>query len=261
MAELKNKITPEQVDKYPRFEDNILHQAVAKEDPNFIIQLLENGADINKKDKNGLTPLLVACKWNYLKSIKILLEHGANVNLMNVNRETPLFYACVKNHPDVVKILMDYGADYTISNPSGFTPLTYSCITVNVDCVRKLLESGVNPDLPDINGRMPLLIATKSKQVKAHLIVQLLLKYGANLYIQDDRGKGLIEIALEKQSSIIALIIHQEYEKRIELFNKSKAFLLLSHLEDENSLLYKYYLSRDIFLIIIKIADDDLHLL
>jgi ankyrin repeat protein len=42
--------------------------------------LVEHGADINKEDKDGRSPLFIACKIPNGSMVKYLVEHGANVN-------------------------------------------------------------------------------------------------------------------------------------------------------------------------------------
>ncbi|MFL1672501.1 ankyrin repeat domain-containing protein [Paenibacillus dendritiformis] len=73
-------------------ENNInidnLFDAVVSEDIKRIKSLLDEGKNINEKDENGTTPLMVACKRGNLKIIKFLLEHGADVNIKNKNSKT-----------------------------------------------------------------------------------------------------------------------------------------------------------------------------
>ena len=50
--------------------------------------LIENGADINIKEKDGWTALMLACRnsntESSLETVKLLLENGANVNLRDI---------------------------------------------------------------------------------------------------------------------------------------------------------------------------------
>lgn len=65
-----------------------LFDAVVNEDTKRIKSLLDEGKNINEKDENGTTPLMVACKRGNLRIIKFLLEHGADVNVKNKNNKT-----------------------------------------------------------------------------------------------------------------------------------------------------------------------------
>ena len=50
-------------------------------------------------------------KDNSILKVKYLVEHGADVNKENRNGETPLFSACIKGNEAIVKYLMEHGAD------------------------------------------------------------------------------------------------------------------------------------------------------
>ena len=70
--------------------------------------LVENGANIEIKDNNGMTPLSNACRGGYLDVVKFLIENGANIETKDVNGMTPLLKAISL---DVVKFLVEKGAN------------------------------------------------------------------------------------------------------------------------------------------------------
>jgi len=55
--------------------------------------------------------------------IKILLDRGAHVNARNRNGETPLMVAAGLLYPDAVRLLIARGADVTAENSRGETAL------------------------------------------------------------------------------------------------------------------------------------------
>ena len=57
---------------------------------NHALFLLERGADVNRRDKDNQTPLLLAMGRNWFKLAWILLKHGADANGENSNGKTPL---------------------------------------------------------------------------------------------------------------------------------------------------------------------------
>jgi ankyrin repeat protein len=52
--------------------------------------LIGKGADVNRADKNGTTPLMKAAKANNGKAIEVPLAHKADVNLKDKNGSTAL---------------------------------------------------------------------------------------------------------------------------------------------------------------------------
>ncbi|KAG4084335.1 hypothetical protein H8356DRAFT_1377915 [Neocallimastix lanati (nom. inval.)] len=52
---------------------------------------VEHGADINKENWRGETPLSIAFKIGNKDLVKYLVEHGIDINKDNMFKETPLF--------------------------------------------------------------------------------------------------------------------------------------------------------------------------
>jgi len=48
---------------------------------------VEHGADINKEDNDGVTPLFISCKEGHENVVKYLMEHGENINEKKSNGE------------------------------------------------------------------------------------------------------------------------------------------------------------------------------
>ena len=83
----------------------------------FVELSLEHGADVNYRDKSGITPLFWACQYDIsvedIEVVKLLLEHGAdpNITARKFGDETPLFVASFeKFNEDIIKLLLEYGA-------------------------------------------------------------------------------------------------------------------------------------------------------
>ena len=78
--------------------------------------LISKGADVNAKDKYGMTPLLRAAEGGYKKIIELLIAKGADVNAMNLSppgREiggmTPLDMAILGNRNEIADLLRKHG--------------------------------------------------------------------------------------------------------------------------------------------------------
>ena len=67
--------------------------------------LNSQGIYIDTTNKNGQTPLHIACLKGAAAVVLVLLDHGANAHLLDRRGQSPLGNALLKNHPDIVKIL------------------------------------------------------------------------------------------------------------------------------------------------------------
>lgn len=86
--------------------------------------LLENGADVNARDKSGGTALMGASLSGYSHSVGILLQAGADVNACTKNGSTALMHAVQAKHEHLVPILVAAGADVNAVNQAGETAQT-----------------------------------------------------------------------------------------------------------------------------------------
>ena len=68
--------------------------------------LVDNGVEIDEKDKSGATPLHIACLYARLDVVQFLLSNGADFDSKTPAGLTPLDVACVENHPEIVWFLV-----------------------------------------------------------------------------------------------------------------------------------------------------------
>src|SRR5258708_31366755 len=57
------------------------------------IAQLDEGADVNARDCDGDTALMLAAERGHIELVKVLLKNGADVNAENLNGETALMRA------------------------------------------------------------------------------------------------------------------------------------------------------------------------
>jgi hypothetical protein len=76
--------------------------------------LIIKGADVNYgKADEGATPLHFACANLRPRTVKLLLENGANPNVKDVDGVTPLMIASALGFRDIITMLTDAGAEDT----------------------------------------------------------------------------------------------------------------------------------------------------
>lgn len=97
-----------------------------KNSSDILAWLLRNGAKINAQDDYCNTALHYACLSNCAQNVKILCDFGADVNKINNDGSTPLHKALHKTndtHLETVIYLTMHGASLTIKNNYRVTPL------------------------------------------------------------------------------------------------------------------------------------------
>ena len=106
-----------------------------------VVEVLVNaGASVNKKDKQGLSPLYKAIKLGNADIVKILVDAGADVNDKKLD---PLYTAITSNSLAIVKILVEAGAD-----DKQFA-LYEAAHLDNSDILSFLLENGADVNAKD----------------------------------------------------------------------------------------------------------------
>ncbi len=87
-------------------------------------QALANGMDANLKDpKSGDILLGTAALMGHTEIVALLLEHGADVNLRSKDGGTALHAAAFLGRAETVKLLLEHGADTTIRHNMGGTAI------------------------------------------------------------------------------------------------------------------------------------------
>ena len=82
-------------------------EAVDKEQVKIVKLLLDKGADVNAKNWDNRTPLVLAAKKGYTQVVKLLLNSGADVSLKDQLGWVALDYAKENNHKEIVELLKD----------------------------------------------------------------------------------------------------------------------------------------------------------
>jgi ankyrin repeat protein len=91
-------------------------------------KLLDEGADVNAADDEGLTPLHAAASSDSVDVVRLLLDAGAEVNVRSNSGETPIYSAIRNTTPgatDIIRLLRERGADPTIATDKGHSALRF----------------------------------------------------------------------------------------------------------------------------------------
>ncbi|RCN39210.1 ankyrin repeat protein [Ancylostoma caninum] len=78
--------------------------------------LVKKGADVNAKDKFGMTPLDIATLKNNEAAVCALIENRANPNEKDDDGSTSLLKACIYCSSNLVRLLLSSGADCNVTD-------------------------------------------------------------------------------------------------------------------------------------------------
>jgi ankyrin repeat protein len=103
-------------------------EAATEGDMEAVKQFIDEGADVNVKNKVGSTPLLYAAVQKEI--IELLIAKGADVNAKNNSGWTPLLMAVLGDRKEVIELLIAKGADVNAKDSRkdsrGETPLDWA---------------------------------------------------------------------------------------------------------------------------------------
>jgi len=160
--------------------------------------LLDNGLNLDKKFRDGRTPLLGIVE-NHNEDVGLVrafLEAGAKATDQDDELNTPLHIAA---HRSFAELLFGHGADIFTKNRNGMTPFQTACEDGRVGVAEFLLSQGANVhEISTESQCTPLLFATGASRREGSFprnaeeqeqIVQLLLTHGANTQVATPDGR------------------------------------------------------------------------
>ena len=198
--------------------------------------LIENGADVDAKDKLNETPLLLAMSNCSNKEgriiIEILINSKANVNVLaNEEGYSPLHGAITMGNEYMVSYLIQNGANVNLKTlKTGESPISWAVVSVNTilpclkaleinsplnyqkalesreNIIQMLMDNGADVDALDNNGFMPLYYAAKANDNQQAF--KILIQNGAE-----------VNCMIENYIPLIYLILHEK------LFDCAKTLL------------------------------------
>lgn len=118
-----------------------LRKATRAGDLNMVGFLIENNADVTAGDQ---VTVLTASSWGRADVLKQLLDAKANVGPDTEWEVTPLIAAAENGHTRVMKVLLEYGADVNQEDKSGNDPLMAAWDANRAEIVLFLVERGAN---------------------------------------------------------------------------------------------------------------------
>ncbi len=191
-----------------------LHYAVMGGNADLTDMLLKAGrTDINAKDKEGRTPLHLACRMERVEVATKLLAQGAHPTLYDKGGLTPLHHAAEANADQIFAMMTANTAlKIDINAPTrdeGMTALHLAVRDNHQMLVHKLLELGADPSRAAKNRLLPLHYAILSDQTSSveNLLAGLRQKKQPLDNYRDQNGWSLLHYAATRETPQMAAML------------------------------------------------------
>ena len=137
--------------------ENKLREAISNEEFDEVKNILNTTlVDINYKDSDGWSFLMLASALGHLNVVELLLDNDANINEKNDSGRSSLMISSMQGHLDVVELLLSRGANINDKDEYGNTALMLASRDEQIDVVKLLLSKGANFKDKDDNGETAL---------------------------------------------------------------------------------------------------------
>jgi|GEM_PF-1374004 len=188
-----------------------IFEAIKQKDIDTVTALLEKKKSLlSALDAEERTPLQVAAGIGSLEIVKLLVECGANLESKGRDGRTALMHAISGGHIPVAEYLLSKGANANVASITNYTPLMQAAAKGAVNLVRIILPRVDNVNSRDSEGRTALMIAARFGHRE---IVDILLNRGASLLITDAKGNSAISYA--ETSELKQYLTQKAEEERI----------------------------------------------
>ena len=190
--------TTAQHSKEHKMEQEDLVKLVTKNDIVKLKNALDKGADVNTKNQNGQSLLLIAVIGKQTEMAKLLVTYKADVNLQDSQKDSAFLYAGAGGQTELVKLFLQNGARFDVFNRYNGTALIPACERGHVETV-KILANTKDFPIDHVNrlGWTALMeaVVLGDGSEKYQQIIKILKQADANLNIPDKDGVTALQHA------------------------------------------------------------------
>jgi ankyrin repeat protein len=181
--------------------------AVMEDYADLVTKMIAHGVDVHAPGPQG-SPLHEAADNGNLALVRLLVVTGAEVNRINDLGETPLFLAVEGKHWEVAEWLASSGGNINATNKLGQTVLHDWAVEEDSIAIQRVCGMKADPDVQNLIGETPLHIAAAKGNIIA---ARALLEYcGADINSRDNHGLSPAGLAYrEGQDEMVEFLTAQ----------------------------------------------------
>ena len=202
--------------------------------------LLNHGADINAPMNGKYTALMMACRSQHVRLVKFLLQQGANVQVKDKDGKTALHFACELTLTwkpascDLLNCLTENGADINALRKDNRTPLMVASSCGGVDQITFLIKRGANVHLQDKNGDTALHHAARNMNNSLEIVCALTAAGASQMCNNQGLTPLLVASSTGNNAAVEELLKNQEVtkEQRIDALELLGATMVSSDFYD-----------------------------
>jgi ankyrin repeat protein len=112
--------------------------------------LLANGAQTDTSTETGEPALVLAVRMNHLGAAATLMDAGASLKVKNRQGDGLCMVAITENFPAMLALLLKHGANPSTPDRDGLTPLYWAEYLKRDLLVQQLLAAGADPQVKRI---------------------------------------------------------------------------------------------------------------
>jgi len=135
-----------------------------------------------------------------------MIDQGADVNRAQPDGTTPLHWAAYRVDQELVQRLLKKGAKANVVNHYGASPLAEAARVANVPLVGMLLEAGADANIANEDGQTALMLAARTGDVA---VAELLVKHSADVNRREQfkDQSAVMWAAGENRAEMVAFLV------------------------------------------------------
>lgn len=205
-----------------------LHCAVRRGNEKIAMKLLTRGADPNRRNRRGYTPIhqaILSAKG--IKLLKILIDHGGDIDYPPENGLTPMDLTLLSKHPcKSLYSLLQFKQSLQISRFLW----SFACWSKTpIEEIGMLLDHGCNPNMTNSSGWNLLhMIAARKLSDDSIQLAEYLIEAGIDINAQTDEEKySPLHYAVSTNNSrMTELLVYNNANLLLKNANGETAFMM-----------------------------------